>query len=153
MKKIKFTWGHGMVLALLSFMIFIVSFLFRFNSEKGNSMDLVTEDYYNEGLKYQSKYDAMQNFAQLQSKPSIKVVGNELHITFPDSLKVLEGTLGIYRPSNKELDKNFELQLQDHQMKLNDKAFPQKGKYDIFLQWEDENNIPYLHKEEIYWGR
>ncbi len=150
MKNFKFTWGHGLVLALLSFMIFIVSFLVRFQMQQGNSMDLVTEDYYNEGLNYQSKFEALQNAEALQEKPSIDVENNQLVIAFPRHVSTQNGSLDIYRPSDKTLDHHFDLRLDNHQMRIKENAF-QTGKYIIQIYWEDSAKTPYLMKKEVIW--
>ncbi len=149
-KKFTFHWGHGLILALLSFMIFIVSFLVRFQTQKGNSMDLVTEDYYNYGLQYENLYQAQQNAKQLKKSPSVVVEDNTLVVGFPEIIEPTKGEIKIYRPSNKALDKSLPLRLNDNEMRINEKAFS-TGKYDIWISWEDQEGTPFLIKQDIIW--
>jgi hypothetical protein len=53
----KFTWGHGIVVALGLFISFILYLIFIFPIGKQNS-ELVTENYYEDELSYQKVIDA-----------------------------------------------------------------------------------------------
>ena len=64
----KFTWGHGVVIALLVFMAFILSMLFLFPNGQKNS-EMVTDNYYEEELKYQDVIDAKKRADNLEEKP------------------------------------------------------------------------------------
>ncbi len=150
MKNFKFHWGHGLALALLSFMIFIVSFLVRFQLQQGNSMDLVTEDYYNHGLQFENEFQALQNVKTLEEIPSIKVEDKQLVIHFPENIEPKEGRVKIYRPSNKIMDKNFPLTLNNHEMRLNEKTF-EEGKYNISVSWKNQEGKDFIIKKEIIW--
>ncbi len=52
-----FSWGHGVVIALAAFIIFILSMLFLFPNGQKNS-EMVTDNYYEEELQYQDVIDA-----------------------------------------------------------------------------------------------
>jgi hypothetical protein len=78
----KFTWGHGVVIALLSFMAFILSMLFLFPNGQKNS-EMVTDNYYEEELKYQDVIDAKKRADDLQEKPVYSQDKNGIKITFP----------------------------------------------------------------------
>ena len=58
----KFTWGHGVALALGLFIIFILSMIFYFTSTWKNS-ELITDDYYEAELAYQDVIDAKEFLA------------------------------------------------------------------------------------------
>ena len=53
----KFTWGHGIALALACFIGFILYLIFIFPIGKQTS-DLVSDNYYQDELEYQKVIDA-----------------------------------------------------------------------------------------------
>ena len=67
----KFTWGHGIVVALGLFISFILYLIFVFPIGKQNS-ELVTENYYEDELSYQKVIDAKNNAETLASIRFIK---------------------------------------------------------------------------------
>ncbi len=64
-----FTWGHGIILALGSFIVFILSMLFLFPNGQKNS-EMVTDKYYEEELEYQSVIDAKKRADTIKEKPA-----------------------------------------------------------------------------------
>ena len=71
-----------MVIALFAFIIFILSMLFLFPNGQKNS-EMVTDNYYEEELKYQDVIDAKGRADQLQKKPVYSQDKNGIKITFP----------------------------------------------------------------------
>ena len=67
----KFTWGHGIVVALGLFISFILYLIFVFPIGKQNS-ELVTENYYEDELSYQKVIDAKNNAETLATIRWIK---------------------------------------------------------------------------------
>ena len=51
------SWGHGVIIALFTFIVFILSMLFLFPNGQKNS-EMVTENYYEEELQYQDVIDS-----------------------------------------------------------------------------------------------
>ena len=80
----KFTWGHGIVVALGLFISFILYLIFVFPIGKQNS-ELVTENYYEDELSYQKVIDAKNNAATLTAKPQYAQLHTELELL---SLKI-----------------------------------------------------------------
>ena len=64
----KFTWGHGVVLMLGSFIAFILFMIIVFPNGQQNA-ELVSDDYYADELQYQQVIDAKNNADQLTEKP------------------------------------------------------------------------------------
>ena len=59
--KLRFTWGTGIFLAMLAFMIFILSFVYKSIAMDEYQHELVSEDYYKEELHYQEEIDKLNN--------------------------------------------------------------------------------------------
>ena len=66
--KSKFTWGHGMVLALAGFIAFILGMIF-FYTRGYQTSEMVSENYYEDELIYQDVIDAKTAAASLAEKP------------------------------------------------------------------------------------
>ena len=77
-----FNWGHGVIIALASFMIFILSMMFPFPNGQKNS-EMVTDNYYEEELKYQDVIDAKKRADELKEKPVYSQSPAGIRITFP----------------------------------------------------------------------
>ena len=81
----KFTWGHGIVVALGLFISFILYLIFIFPIGKQNS-ELVTENYYEDELSYQKVIDAKNNAATLTAKPQYAQLPYGIRIAFPKDI-------------------------------------------------------------------
>ena len=91
--KFKFTWGHGVIIALACFIIFICTLIFTVEFSK-NTFDLVTDNYYEEEINYQQEIDATNNASLLKEKPKIEII--------PDSgIKIRLENLSLLEPIRK----------------------------------------------------
>ena len=149
MKKMKWNWGTGIVLAILSFIGFILYFVITMSTNKKYSHDLVTEDYYAKEMAYQNEIDAESNTHSLIKKIESKKVANGWLITFPtefDSSKI-KGTIYLYRPSNQQLDFELPLVLINHQIRISDRNMI-GGRWNITMEWVYQNKT-FMYKEKI----
>lgn len=98
--------GTGIVITIIAFMSFILYFVITMSTDKAFAYDLVTEDYYQQELKFQDEIDAEQNLANLKEEVTITSTQEGLQIKFPSnfSKEKLQGKVFLYRPSNKQLD-------------------------------------------------
>ena len=53
--KIKISWSAGIVIAMVSFMVFILSFVYKSIAMDEYQHELVSEDYYKDELHYQER--------------------------------------------------------------------------------------------------
>ncbi len=61
----KISWGTGLVLAIISFISFIMFFVITMSTDKAYSYDLVTEEYYKTELDFQHQLDKENNASKL----------------------------------------------------------------------------------------
>ena len=145
----KWSWGKGIVLAMLGFIGFILYFVITMSTDKKYSHDLVTEDYYAKEMAYQKEIDAETNTENLVGKIDSKKVSDGWLITFPtefDTSKV-KGTLAFYRPSNQQLDFEVPLVFTDHEVRIPDKNLI-GGRWDITIEWVYQEKM-FMYKEKI----
>lgn len=142
--KIKFNWGTGIVLAIISFMSFILYLVITMTSDKNFNHDLVIEEYYKQELTFQDQLDRTANSRNLEQNISIEITAGGLVITFPPEMDVraITGDILVYRPSDKELDFHIPIELAAHSMVIPERHL-ESGRWNIEINWE--------YKEESYY--
>jgi len=108
----KFTWGHGIALALACFIGFILYLIFVFPIGKQTS-DLVSDNYYQDELEYQKVIDAKKNADQLSQKPFFAQLPYGIRIAFPkETIDAGQQVhFELYSTNDKEKDKKQNVNL------------------------------------------
>ena len=148
-KIIKWNWGKGIVLGMLTFMSFILYMVITMSTSKKYSHDLVTNEYYAKEMAYQTEIDAEANTKKLSKSISgIKTPQGWL-ITFPEEIDSFNtyGKVMLYRPSNQELDFDILLKLTDSKLLIPDYILID-GRWNITIEFT-QNEINYLYKKSI----
>lgn len=140
----KFTWAHGLMIALGCFMIFILSLIFF----AGNMGEMVTEDYYEKTIHYQDDIDAADRANTLSQKPEIIEQANGYLIKFPK--KPDSGDVLFLRSNNSKEDVIKPLKLNSRNEMLIHSVDLQKGEYEVSLRWKQDDEA-YLVKERVNW--
>ncbi|MEJ2584639.1 MAG: FixH family protein [Robiginitalea sp.] len=145
----KFNWGTGIVLAFAAFITFILYFVVLSTRDPASNHDLVTEDYYKKELKYQDELDAARNLEAMGDGLNATITDQGLQIEFPDAMEPekIEGTVSLYRPSNKQLDFETPIQISNKQL-LIPKSRLLDGRWDIRVYWIYEGK-PYLYRSRM----
>ncbi len=145
----KINWGTAIFIAVICFIGFIMYFVVRMSTNDKYDHDLVTEEYYQEELKYQEEIDKEKNAKTLEANITWGKTKEGIIIKFPKNLdkKNIEGTVFLYRPSNKQLDFETPISLSNHHLLIPDNRLLD-GRWNIKIDWKYNNNS-YLFKEEI----
>jgi len=145
----KINWGTGIVLSFIGFIAFILFFVIRMSMDDNANHDLVTEDYYKKELGYQQEINAEKEANALPEKMEIRITDNGLLIIFPEELdhKEINGTVSLYRPSNKHLDFDFPISLSNAHLLIPDNSLLD-GRWDIKVLWNYKEK-EYLVKKSI----
>lgn len=145
----KINWGTGIVLAFIGFIGFILFFVVRMSMDNKANHDLVTDEYYKQELAYQKEIDAEANAKNLADPIKIEKTNNGLLLKFPKILEGqnVQGTVSLYRPSNKHLDFDLPVSLSNTHLLIPDKRLL-GGRWDIKVIWEHKGK-EFLHKESI----
>ena len=145
----KINWGTGLMIGMALFIGFILFFVVKMSTDKKYSHDLVTEEFYQKGMAYQDEIDAEQNSSTLSSNIVGKRLNTGWQLTFPKEIESskIEGTVFLYRPSNKQLDFDFPLVLSGSNLLIPDNRLLD-GRWNIKVAWKYQGEV-YLYKEEI----
>lgn len=146
----KINWGTSVVIAFALFMLFILFFVYRVQTNSKYHNDLVIEEYYKHDANFQDEMTKIQNAHDLKTKPTIAKTAEGILVSYPEIFnpKNIIGKVSLYRSSNKKLD--FEVPISNSSPTL---LIPKKsligGLWDITLSWKYENK-EYISKETIY---
>ena len=145
----KFNWGLGIVLAFIGFIGFILYFVIIASTDEQADHNLVTDEYYQEELKYQEEIDALKNANNLNVRFDFKQTDEGLQIEIPETIRQqnTEGTVSFYRPSNKHLDFDLAISLSNPHLLIPDNRLL-GGRWDIKIRWKHLDK-DYLVKESI----
>jgi len=145
----KINWGTGLVIGMVLFMGFILFFVIKISTDKKYDYDLVTEEYYKKEMVYQKEIDAQQNSNSFETSISGKKISEGWMLTFPKNIDYskIEGTVFLYRPSNKQLDFQLPLKLSNPNLLIPDQRLV-AGRWNTIVQWRYEGK-DYLYKNEI----
>jgi nitrogen fixation protein FixH len=145
----KINWGTGIVIAIALFMTFILVLVYKMTMNQDYNHDLVVEEYYKKELAFQEEINAEENALSLSERIKGKKVDDGWLLTFPKEIEgsKIEGSVFLYRPSNKQLDFDFSIELSGLNLLIPDERLLD-GRWNITVEWE-YNGEPYLYKESI----
>ena len=146
----KINWGRGIVIAIALFIGFILYFVIKMSTNDKYDHDLVTQEYYKEELAFQEQIDKEKNLAMLSEPIKVTTKKEGIEVVFPSELKPadIEGTLFLYRPSNKKLDLDIPLSLTSNVLFLPKKHLVD-GRWNINLAFKHQG-VSYFFKKEIH---
>ena len=132
----KFTWGHGIAVALGAFMIFILSLIFIFTRNWKNS-ELITENYYEEELAYQNVIDAKTNASTLSEQPKYVQNTSGIRVTFPTEISNTNSKfrIDLHRADDQRLDVIKEMNLDAQNSIFIPQNVLAKGNYVLRVHW------------------
>lgn len=147
--EMKINWGTGLAIVLALFIAFIMYFVIKISTDKKYDYDLVTEEYYKREMVYQKEIDSEENSNSLETNISGERIAEGWMLTFPKNFDYskIEGTVFLYRPSNKQLDFQLPLQLTSNILLIPDQRLV-AGRWNTIVQWHYEGE-DYLYKKEI----
>lgn len=147
----KISWGTSLVLAIFSFIAFIMFFVITMITDKAYSHDLVVEEYYKNELTFQEQLDKTKNASLLPENIHLKKTTEGLLISFPKELEItsIKGNVFLYRPSNKQLDSEIPLSLSSHQLLVPDSRFID-GRWNIIIDWDYKGEKFYFKEDILY---
>lgn len=146
----KINWGTAIVIAFGLFMTFILSFVFRVQSNPKYDNELVTKDYYKQEATVQSDIDKQKSANALEHRVTIIKTTEGILVTFPEEFNFqdIKGKVSLYRPSDQKLDFEIPISLSSPHL-LIPKSRLAGGLWDITVDWKSQSK-DYLNKETIY---
>lgn len=149
--KLKLSWGTGIFIAMLSFMIFILSFVYKAVALDEYQHELVSEDYYKDELHYQEEIDKLNNAGKLNQDILIRNSDQGVHISFPKTIdeSSIKGEITFQRLSNQKLDFTEAIKLSSHEQLIPAEKLV-SGKWIIKIDWKTGTD-EYLYKDSWFY--
>ncbi|MGA9269872.1 MAG: FixH family protein [Lutimonas sp.] len=147
----KVNWGTAVVIAMITFIVFILTFVYRSAVMDEYQHELVSEDYYKDELHYQEEIDKVNNASKLDVNLTLIRTSDGLTLRFPEGMQPssISGSIYLQRPSNKSLDLRIPFELTELDLLIPDKDLA-SGKYLVVVDWKHENS-EYMFKDEIFY--
>ncbi len=132
--KITMSWGSWIV---VSFVVFAVGTFAMVYIAMSTKVDLVSDDYYQQELTYQSHIDLLKNTAALSNNVEIRQTSNNLVISFPKSEegRAIAGTMYFFRPSDKRQDARLTVRVDSANIQQLPLAGFSQGLWRIKISW------------------
>ncbi len=126
-------WGKSIILAFVLFAAFIATLVTVCLRQ---DISLVTREYYKEELNYQAQINRIAHTTMLSEKPSIQVEsGDIIKVRYVDFPSLERGELHLFRPSDPEMDKEFDLRSSAGELQYFSIAGMEKGMYRARMKW------------------
>lgn len=142
-------WGKGITIAIVLFIGYIMTMVVIMIS---TSSDLVEDNYYEEGVNFEKKIQAIKNSKAIKDKLIINVDDQFLSIKFPSEVimdSVIEGRIHLYRAENGNLDKYFSFSKSSGNTQMIPVEKIAKGNYKLLLSWKTNASDYYIEKKGI----
>jgi hypothetical protein len=148
----KFSWGTGI---FLFYTLFALGLVFQVYKSTQYDHSLVVDDYYEHDIHYQEQYVRKVNAQALSEPVAIRLLPDERQVVidFPAEVIQPQGTVLLYRPSDKRFDQQIPLVMdRNGQMKIGIEELL-VGRWAVRITWaengkeyfvEDEVNVPVL---------
>ena len=144
----KLSWGYKIMLGYSLFVAGIVFLVIKASSQK---FDLVTKDYYEQELQYQTMIDQSANTARLSAPVTVDQTATELKIAFPQEMKEKKKSVQFYlyypADAKKDFRKAFELNENEFVQPL---PTAMNGMYELKLSWKVDAVKYYFEKKLFF---
>jgi hypothetical protein len=139
--------GGRIVVLYLSFVALIVTLVVM---SYGQKVELVSDDYYAQEMKFQDKIDAINNEKSLVGSIHHSINGNEITLIADSSLlsNDFEGTIHFFRPSDSSKDIQLKMNFVNNTQAIDSKQLIH-GAYKLQLSWTS-NQKKYFKEEVIF---
>jgi hypothetical protein len=134
-----FHWGHGIALAMVSFIAFILFMVFVFPNGKQNA-EMVSDNYYEDEIHFQKTIDAKKNAQLLSELPAFEQSQNGIKISFHNSIQPENKKVdfSLFRTDDKNLDVNKSVNLDSNNSFNIPKSILVPGSYTLKVSWKEK---------------
>ena len=141
------SWKYIVILILAFFLVGILSMVYVAHRQTNEMID---DNYYDKELAYQGVIDAKRNMQGLNDSVLVTESDIEVKVQIPlDAAKnITESTLEFLRPSDKSMDKIYQIQTDSTGLQILPKKDFIKGAYRMRARWKS-NNIEYFDERDI----
>ncbi|MBK6623100.1 MAG: FixH family protein [Saprospirales bacterium] len=147
MHAIKLSWGTGIA---ITYTIFVLVLVFAVVQSTKVDHSLVTEDYYQKDLEYQTQIDKEVNALNLGEDLQIKYADAQkaVQLQFPAELGAVQGKILFFRPSDKNLDFEAPVKADERGQQTISTQTMMPGLWKVQVNWQ-AGGVAYYKEESI----
>ena len=150
MKPQRNFWPYGII---ATFVVFITGTATLVVIACTHKADLISPNYYEEEIKFQSRLDQLNRTALLSDQVNVTydAVKQNIHISLPAGqvTPATAGRIQLYRPSATGLDRELQLQLDASGLQNVEAATLQPGLWKVRVQWTAQNHDYFADKSIV----
>ena len=141
-------WGHRLIILYVGFILLIGTMVYLSSRE---NVDLVSSDYYDQEIKFQSKMEAESNARPYEDSIKVNLNGDLVQVQFPSTIaeNAPKGQLKLYRSSDAKFDYSTDLNLQAGGAQTIHSPNIKRGDYILQMSWTMEGK-PYYCEQHIF---
>jgi hypothetical protein len=136
------SWEKGIVIVFIGFALFIGTLVTVCMRQE---MSLVSADYYQQELDFQSQIDRVENTSMLKDLPALLVVQDSLKLFYKSLPTVTNGILKLTRASSSRHDASFGIPVNEKRIEV---SYPlsnlPRGRYKGSFSWTMEGKEYYI---------
>ena len=126
------SWGKKIA---IFYTVFAITMLSAVIFASMQTLHLVSEDYYQEEIAYESRIQEIKNVQELGKQVEVeKISDSEFSFRFPPSAQKAIGVIQFYRPSDAGLDQAFPIKLADGKQLISVDELV-GGNWQVQIQW------------------
>ena len=141
-------WGKGIALALFIFAGMMAFFVVKAIQ---NPTPLVTENYYEQELKFQGRIDNVQRANALSAQVELELSNTGIRMVFPAEMqrRSISGELTLMRPNDPDADRTVVIDLNGpiHFFAPLEGLVP--GRYNAMIEWQVEGTNYYTEEKLV----
>lgn len=138
-------WFHYIIITLIAFVGMLTYFAVR---SVNTPLDLVTEKYYEEELKFQDKIDQKTNSTALEKTVAIETNGGMMQVLFPKELSQISGDIKLYFAADKSKDQSIAIQTNADNGQTVDIS-KLHGAYTVQIHW-NSSGVKYYTEKKLF---
>lgn len=140
-------WGHSIIVV---FSLFAIGIITMVTKSMRAHVEMVSNDYYGDELKYQEVIDGRKHAELLSAPVQIGQSADQIQVTFPPEMQgtPLSGRIFFYKAADSRQDVTVPLRSGVEGTVAISKQKLSKGDYQIKLEW-DANGKHYFQEDNI----
>ena len=141
------SWGTKLAMFISVYVIGILIFV---GFSLTQDINLISTDYYPQGIDFQTKIDKIKNTYTLKEKVVVSQQAGTIQVQFPEGMRSgVSGSIIFFRPSNSDNDLRSDIKLDETGLQVFKSEKLIKGRYAIKIDWKHQDK-GYYQEEAIY---
>jgi hypothetical protein len=144
----KFNWGYGILIVIMFFIAAILTLVYKCTKQ---NIDLVSNNYYEQELKYDQQMEKEKN--NLTLSENIKVGYNDttksVVFHYPSTSDKLTGNITFFKPDDARLDFNKPILCDNSLTQTISSLQMKKGWWKVKINWKN-GELAYYYQQDLY---